>query len=111
MSAEAAITTAASRPANGPPPAWLQSLLYAAAEHLAARWNVQAGAVEFKAFAGSDEDATFRASIVCEPAAARFSLYVHHQATGRFVCRSVPVVLDAIDPDTWNTDLESGQRP
>lgn len=107
---EATVPAAAPQQA-AKPPAWLQSMLYSAAEHIAAKWQPQASAIEFKPFAGTDEAATFLASVVCEPAATEFRLYVHHKASGRFVCRSMPVVMDAIDGDTWNTDLESGDRP
>jgi hypothetical protein len=88
-------------------PRWLQPLLYMAAEQLAMQWNVQASAVDFKAHAGTEEDATFRASLMFDPVATTLQIYVHHKATGRFVCRSQSVILDELDSKTWNVDLAS----
>lgn len=109
MSAATATTPALSL--DSPPPEWLQRLLYDAAEQLAGQWRPQASAVQFKPLAGVCKEGSYRASLVCEPATAEFRLYVHHKATGRFVCRSLPVVMDTIDREVWNTDFQEGERP
>ncbi|MFO1225959.1 hypothetical protein [Roseateles sp.] len=96
-------------------PNWLRALLCMGVEKLALSGATRC---EFKAHAGSDEEATYIASQHFDPAGQQFTVYVHHKATARFVCRSRPVVVDDFDEDVWNTDLSShafdpipGRRP
>ena len=107
MSADNTAAPPALTPATdseGPPPNWLQALLYMAAEKLA-----QEGATHctFRAHTGRAEDVTFSAALRVDPVSACVVLYVHHAHTGRFVCKGQAAVVDEIDPVAWQTDLHS----
>lgn len=86
------------------PPAWLQSLLYMAAQRLA---MAGAAVCEFKAHAGPDDETTYLARLQLDPHAATAAVYVHHKATGICVCSSVPAVVDTLDETRWETDLHN----
>ncbi len=85
-------------------PAWLHSLLYMASQRLA-MLGVQA--CEFKSHAGTDEEATYRASLQLDPQSTLATVYVHHVATGICVCRSVPAIVDQLDEVNWETCLHN----
>jgi hypothetical protein len=91
-------------------PNWLSALLCMAIEKLALAGTMRC---EFKAHAGTNADSTYLASLCWDPMNQMLAVYVHHKASARFVCRSRSVVVDDIDPDTWNTDLghEAVERP
>jgi|GEM_PF-5506801 len=85
-------------------PAWLQHLLYMAAQRLAMEGD---SVCEFKAHAGSAEEATYQARLLLDPHAATAAVYVHHKATGICVCSSVPAIVDALDESRWETNLSN----
>jgi len=85
-------------------PQWLQSLLYMAAERLAMSGGAKC---DFRAHAGPAVEVTYVASLQFDPVSTTAAVYVHHKATGRFVCRSVPAVVDALDESHWNTDVHN----
>lgn len=86
-------------------PAWLKPLLCMAAEKLALS-GVRS--CVFKAHAGKDCDALYRASLCIDSVTCEATLYVHHEFTGRFVCRSMPAPLaTSSKPDTPPDELQA----
>lgn len=95
-----ALTATAAAAAPGGP-SHLQSLLCSAAEHLAMRSVMRC---EFCAPDGPGAEVTYIASLHLDPVQATAAVYVHHKASGRFVCRSLAAQVDEIDAATWSTD-------
>jgi len=87
-------------------PAWLAELLCVAAEHLAAT-GASAGRAAFKVHSGGPNEWTAEAFMVFDPSNASLRLYVRDANSGRVICRSKPVVLDALDDSWWAVDTFS----
>lgn len=83
-------------------PAWMQALLQSAAEQLCMQGGLQC---EFLPHDGPDAQTTYVASLRFDPVNTLLAIHVHHKASGRFVCRSVPACVDEIDAGNWCTDF------
>lgn len=80
-------------------PAWVAELLCTGAEHLAAAGG-SASRASFKVHPGSADEWTAEAFMSFDPSNASLRLFVRDAESGRVICRSRPVVLDALD-DSW----------
>lgn len=84
-------------------PAWVAELLSVGAEHLAAI-GASASRASFKIHPGSANEWTAEAFLSFDPSNASLRLYVRDAESGRVICRSRAVVIDALDDSWWEAD-------
>lgn len=90
------------------PPNWVRELLYTAAEKLAL---AEVTRCEFQGGCGDVLPQAFIASLRFDLVTTVVTVYVHHKASGCFVCRSHAVNVDEIDDDSWCADFKQLGSP